>query len=187
MHLSWARDHHARLIDAVRAGGNIPAKLEEGWQDTVYEETKGQDAEKVIAGAEASWDLLEMAVEACTEDDLARPNPYDSERKLVEGSPGDHLASHIFWCHIEAGNEKAAEAILLWARDLSARTTSDARTHAIGAYNLACFYARTRRPDEAVSLLRESFDGAPYLKEWSLKDPDLDPIREDPGVLQLLA
>ena len=187
MHLSWAREHHARVIEAVRAGGDIPPKLEDGWQDALYEATRDQPAAEVIAGAARSWDLFETVIDACTEEDLARPNPYDSGRKRVDGSPGDHLAAHVFWCHMEAGDERAAEAILLWARDLSARTSTDPRTHAIATYNLACLYARTGRPEGAVPLLRESFDGAPYLKEWSLKDPDLDAIRDDPGVVQLLA
>jgi len=107
-------------------------------------------------------------------------------RKLVDGSPGDHLAAHLMWCHLEAGNERAAEAILLWARDLSSRTSSDPRTHAVGAYNLACFYARTGQAAEALPLLRESFEVAPDLKDWSHKDPDLDPIRDEPRIVELL-
>lgn len=187
MHLSFSRDQHARLIEAARTGGELPAKLEEGWQDTVYEETRDQHAADVIARAAQSWAMYEAAVRACTDDDLGMPHPYESSQKLVGGSPGDHLAAHVFWCHMEAGDEKAAEAILLWAQDLSSRASTDPQTHAVATYNLACLYARTGRPEGALPLLRESFDVSPGLKEWAHKDPDLDPIRNDPGLIQLLA
>ena len=188
-HISWYRDRDARLIEAVRTGGEPPPAGSEEQNTAIYEATRDQPAAVVVAGAERSWDLLEGAIHACTEDDLARPRPYPSEsdRKLVDGSPGDHLASHLFWCHLDAENEKAAEAILRWALDLSSRTAADPRTHAVGVYNLACFYARTRRVDDAIPLLRESFETAADLKDWAHRDPDLDPIRNDPRVSQLLA
>lgn len=186
-HLSWHRDRNARLIDAVRTGGELPAPLEGDVNTAIYEATRDQRAAEVIAGAAESWNLLETVVQACTEEDLGRPRPDEPDRKLVDGSPGDHLAAHLFWCHLDAEDEVAAEAVLRWALDLSARTSTDKRTHAVGVYNLACFYARTRRVEEAVSLLRESFEEAPDLKDWSQKDPDLDPIRDEPKVKELLA
>lgn len=186
-HLTWVRDDEAALIEVVRAGGPIPPAHEEGRSDRMYEATRDRTAAQVIAAAERSWDRLESAIAACSEEDLRRDHPYREARKLVEGSPGDHVATHLFWCHIEAGNEPAAEAILRWARDLSSRTSTDPRSRAVGTYNLACFYARTRRPGEAVPLLRESFEVSPDLRDWAHKDPDLDPIRDDPELKRLLA
>jgi hypothetical protein len=175
------------LIDAVRTGGELPPPVDGQAQNTaIYEASRDQPSAEVIAGARRSWALLETAIEQCTDEDLERPRPDEPTRKLVDGSPGDHLAAHLMWCHLEAGNEAAAEAILRWARDLSSRTSTDPRTHAVGVYNLACFYARTRRVEDAMPLLRESFEGAPDLKDWSHKDPDLDPIRADPRVAELL-
>jgi len=142
----------SRLTSRARPGAcrssrseTVPApEVDEDVNTSIYAATKDQPVAEVIAAARRSWDLLESAIEACTEEELERPRPYGPPgRKLVDGSPGDHLAAHLMWCHLEAGNEKAAEAILLWARDLSSRTSSDPRTHAVGAYNLACFYART--------------------------------------------
>jgi tetratricopeptide (TPR) repeat protein len=187
-HISWWRDREARLIDAARTGVEPPQAIPEGHdQNTViYEATRDQPAADVIAGAGRSWDLLEKAIEACSEKDLERAHPERPNRMLIDGSPGDHLAAHIFWCQIEAGNEQAAEAVLRWAQELSSRTTTDQRTRGVGAYNLACFYARTRRVDEALPLLRQGFELAPDLKDWSHKDPDLDPIRDDPRVMELL-
>jgi hypothetical protein len=186
-HIAWHRDRNARLIDAVRTGGELPSTSDEDVNATIYAATRDQPAAEVIAAARRSWDLLESAIEACTEEEWERPRPDGPPgRKLVDGSPGDHLAAHLMWCQLDAGNEKAAEAILLWARDLSSRTSSEPRTHAVGAYNLACFYARTEQVAEALPLLRESFEVAPDLKDWSHQDPDLDPIREDPRIAELL-
>ena len=186
-HIAWHRDRNARLIEAVRTGGEPPPEGDEDVNASIYAATRDQPVTEVIAAARRSWDLLESVIEACTDEELERPQPYGPPgRKLIDGSPGDHLAAHLMWCHLEAGNEKAAEAILLWARDLSSRTSSDPRTQAVGAYNLACFYARTGQVAEALPLLRESFAVAPDVKDWSHKDPDLDPIREDPRIVELL-
>ena len=186
-HIAWHRDRNARLIEAVRTGSEPPPEVDEEVNASIYAATRDQPVAEVIAAARRSWDLLESVIEACTEEDLERPRPYGPPgRKLIDGSPGDHLSAHLMWCHLEAGNEKAAEAILLWARDLSSRTSSDPRIHAVGAYNLACFYARTGQVAEALPLLRESFGFAPDLKDWSHKDPDLDPIRNEPVIVELL-
>jgi len=186
-HIAWHRDRNARLIEAVRTGGELPRNVDEDVNTSIYAATRDQPVAEVIAAARRSWDLLESVIEACTEEEWERPRPYGPPgRKLVDGSPGDHLAAHLMWCHLEAGNENAAEAVSLWARDLSSRTSSDPRTHAVGAYNLACFYARTGQVAEALPLLRESFGVAPDLKDWSHKDPDLDPIRDEPRIVELL-
>ena len=186
-HIAWHRDHNARLIEAVRTGGELPRDVDEVVNTSIYRATRDQPVAEVIAAARRSWDLLESVIDASTEEELERPRPYEPPgRKLVDGSPGDHLAAHLMWCHLEAGNEKAAEAVLLWARDLSSRTSSDPRTHAVAAYNLACFYARIGQVAEALPLLRESFEVAPDLKDWSHKDPDLDPIRAEPRIVELL-
>lgn len=187
-HLSEQRRFGALVFDAVHTGGDPPPDPGEGSNDAFYEATKDQPAAAIIAGAGRTWDALLAAINACTEDDLARPSPYGpNPRRLGDGAPGDHLAAHLFWCHLEAGNETAAEEILRWAQELSARTSTDPRVHAVGVYNLACFYARTKRVEEAVPLLRKSFVGAPDLKDWAHKDPDLEPIRKDPRVVEVLA
>lgn len=187
VHMAWARERDAAMIEAVRAGGEVQPDVEEGHNDAVYAENRDRPASEVIADARRSWDLLLAAVAACTEDDLERPHPYRPARKLLDGSPGDHLAAHLMWCHLDAGDEPAAEAAVRWAWDLSSRTTTDPRSSALGAYNVACFYGRTGRVAEALPLLREGFKRAPDLKDWAAEDPDLDPIREDPRIAELLA
>lgn len=186
-HLTWVRDDEAALIEAVCAGAGIPPQQADGQSDRMYLATRDQPAAEVIAAAERAWDRLESALARCTEEDLRRDHPHREGRKLVESSPGDHLGAHLMWCYLEAGDETAAEGIQLWARELNNRVTDDPGTHATATYNLACFYARVGRPADALPLLRESFEASPSLKEWASKDPDLDPIRADPEVAELLA
>ena len=182
-HMAYFRGRDALRIEAVRAGKQRADGMK---SDEVYAATRNQPAAEVIADARRSWDSYEAVIESCTQEDLNRPHPDRPERKLVD-SPADHLSAHLMWCHLEAGDEAAAEAAVRWAWDLSLRTSDDTRDKAVGAYNVACFYARTRRVDDALPLLREGFEGAPDLKDWAPKDPDLDPIRDDPRVAELLA
>lgn len=185
-HLAGARERHAAVIEAVVAGGAIPARPE-NLSDSIYASTKDLPLADVIAQARHAWDRTFSAVESCSEADLDKPNPHSPQRTLVDGSPGDHLGAHLMWVYLEAGDVARAEAIQRWARDMSMRTQTDARSLAIADYNLACFYSRVGQPDEALPLLRAGLEGNPGLKEWSRQDPDLDPIRDDPRVMQLLA
>jgi len=187
-HLASAREFEAGLIEAVSAGGEAPPDRSETHNDDEYLATCDETAAAVIARADRAWDRLEKAIQAATQEDLAKPRPYEPNRRsFLDLAPGDHAAAHIFWVHLDAGNEPAAEAVLRWAQDLSARTSTNPRNHAVGVYNLACFYARTVRVEEALPLLRESVAEAPDLKDWAHKDPDLEPIRDDPRVKELLS
>ena len=153
-HIAWHRDRNARLIEAVRTGGELPRDVDEDVNTSIYAATRDQPVAEVIAAARRSWDLLESVIEACTEEEWERPRPYGPPgRKLVDGSPGDHLAAHLMWCQLEAGNEKAAEAVLLWARDLSSRTSSDPRATRSG---LTTWRASTRAPDRSPRRCRFS-------------------------------
>lgn len=186
-HLTWVREDEATLIEAVSAGAGIPPEPAEGRGDRMYLAKRDQTAAEVIAAAERSWDRLESVIARCTEEDLRRDHPHRQGRRLVESSPGDHLGAHLMWCHLEAGHEEAAEAVQLWARELNNRVSDDPSTRAVATYNLACFYARVARPADALPLLHESFEASPSLQDWARKDPDLDPIRDDPRVKELLA
>lgn len=186
-HIAWLREREARVINAVRTGGDIPPDIEGDLSALIYEDTHRQTSSTVISNAQRSWDQLLAAIEAASEEDLAGPHPYRQHRKLIDGSPGDHLGAHLMWCYLEAGDEDAAESVQLWARDLSTRLFDDPRSRGVASYNLGCFYARVGRPAEAVPLLSEGFEHSPDLKEWAQKDPDLDPIRDSPEFKELLA
>jgi TolB-like protein/Flp pilus assembly protein TadD len=54
-------------------------------------------------------------------------------------------------------------------------------------YNVACVYASMGRKDEALSLLARLFGRGMGGREWAERDPDLDPVRDDPRFKAMLA
>jgi tetratricopeptide (TPR) repeat protein len=68
--------------------------------------------------------------------------------------------------------EKAAET---YAR-LLAETPGEARF----LYNLACSEAQLGRKEQALDHLRQAIETNPHLKESAPRDPDFDPIRDEP-------
>lgn len=47
-------------------------------------------------------------------------------------------------------------------------------------YNAACVYAALRRFDDAFKCLEAVKKNGGFAQDWSVNDPDLDPLREDP-------
>ena len=53
-------------------------------------------------------------------------------------------------------------------------------------YNLACVESLAGRTDDAVGHLREAIDMWEGCRDMAKGDPDFDPIREDPGFVELI-
>jgi hypothetical protein len=70
----------------------------------------------------------------------------------------------------------------------SARETVESGGYAMPLYNLACCEALAGRKDDAIGHLRASFEtgNADRLRDIARQDSDLDSIRDDPDVEQLL-
>jgi tetratricopeptide (TPR) repeat protein len=68
--------------------------------------------------------------------------------------------------------EKAAET---YGR-LLAETPGEARF----LYNLACSEAQLGRKEQALDHLRQAIEANPHMKEAAPRDPDFDPIRDEP-------
>jgi tetratricopeptide (TPR) repeat protein len=81
----------------------------------------------------------------------------------------------------EAGDYAGAAALL-------ERALQDDPGHQMLLYNLACMEALSGRKDEAVGHLGQALGGAPerYF-EMARNDSDLESIRDDPRVAELLA
>jgi hypothetical protein len=54
-------------------------------------------------------------------------------------------------------------------------------------YNLACLESLSGQKDEAIAHLRTAIGQSEYLRGLAKTDTDLDPIREEPAVQELLA
>jgi len=68
--------------------------------------------------------------------------------------------------------EKAAETY----ERLLAETPDEARF----LYNLACSEAQLGRKEQALDHLRQAIEANPQIKESAPRDPDFDPIRDEP-------
>jgi tetratricopeptide (TPR) repeat protein len=183
-HLSWWRWRSARTLDSVRTGGEPPPPVpdDDGVQNAIiYAEVKDRPAAEVKADAAESWTALRKAVEASSEEDLAKPHPGQSESQVWEAVPGavGHAGTHLWSFYLDAGEENRATAVARWGFDLEGSFFTRPEQLADSRYNLACFYARLGKADEALPLLRQSFEAKPELVAWAHKDRDLDRIREE--------
>jgi adenylate cyclase len=71
---------------------------------------------------------------------------------------------------------------LKWAEEALEIDQEDAGVR----YNVACLYSLEGKADEAIRCLEEAFDRGFRNKEWFEKDPDLNPLRDDPRFKSLL-
>ena len=190
-HLSWWRSRNADLMDAVRTGATMPPSVEDDAQNAVvHAEWLDRPTDEIKAAARASWDRVEAAVAACSEEDLQKPHPYADGFRLWQSVPGNghgHVGQHLMFWSLDNGDEERAEAAQVWVRDLDHEAFPDAESMANADYNLACLYARVGKIHEALPLLAAGFEGRPALVELARTDPDLDRIRDEPGLRRLLA
>jgi len=193
IHLSSWRDYAASLLDAVRTGTTDrlpPPEDEDATNAKLYAANKDRSAADIVREAAASWDRLEAAIRECSEDDLTAPHPRSPEAQVWQTVPGNghgHVAQHLMFRHLDAGDVNGAEEVQIWCHDVDFQAFADAKPRAFADYNLACFYARIGREEMAANLLRHSFEGAPGLKALAGRDPDLDPIRDSKPIQELLA
>ena len=189
-HLAWWRRRSARVLEAVRTEGEPPGRPpDEADQNAIiYAETKDRSAAEVLRDARETWSALEAAIEASNEEDLARPHPNAPGSPVWETVPGlgGHLGVHLMFWFMDSGDAPRAESAAKWGYELECSLLPEPVKHADASYNLACFYARVGRVEEALPLLRESFQVNPELIELARTDPDLDRIRGEAALQVLL-
>ena len=84
-----------------------------------------------------------------------------------------HLGSYLLERHDLA---RATNVYEVWFSKLvEAEVLSPLKGNIL--YNLACFYALHDQLEKAATSLERALELAPELKEWSLKDADLDALR----------
>jgi tetratricopeptide (TPR) repeat protein len=183
-HLAWDRRRGAQLLDAVRTGGEPPPSNTDGdvvQNAIVYAEIKDWSAAHVKAEAARSWAALRQAIEASSERNLAEPHPHRPESQVWEAVPASiaHVGTHVWSCCLDAGEEERVLEIARWSADVEGRFFTTPEKLADSRYNLACAYARLGMAEEALSLLRASFETKPELAVLARQDSDLDRIREE--------
>jgi DinB family protein len=189
-HLMWWRRRSAQVLEAAHTGGEPPPRpaADDDQNAVIYAETKDLPAAEIKRAAGESWTALLAALEQCSEGDLAKPHPDYPEAQVWEVVPGmgGHLGVHLMFWFMENKDAVRGESVARWGYDFECSLLPEGEKRADAAYNLACFYARDGRVDEALPLLREAFRGQPALREWAPKDPDLAGVRDRPEVRELL-
>ena len=190
-HISWWRWQSAAALDAARTGSPLSPLAEDDTTQNaiIYEKTKDQAAAEVKRDAAESWAALRTALETASEEDLARPHPRHPEAEAWEAIPGmcGHIAIHLMFWFMDSGNVARAEAAARWGYDVECSVFPEGPKRAEAKYNLACFFARAGRIDEALPLLRDSLRDNSEVAGWARNDPDLDGVRDDPRIRELLA
>ncbi len=188
-HLNAWREHAAHILDAVGRGEEPEGPVDDRDLDArnavIYEAHRGESAAEVRAGATASYAALMEAVSASSEENLLRDRPGGSALwHLIPGNGHGHVAQHVSSWAGEHEDPEGAEAVALWAYQIGVELFPEEKV--IADYNLACFYGRNGRADDALPLLREALRVSPDLVPFALEDADLTPIRDDPRVQSLL-
>ncbi|HEX7263129.1 MAG TPA: DinB family protein [Candidatus Dormibacteraeota bacterium] len=190
-HVAAWRFYAAAVLDAVRTG-TTPPHVEDNDDDEnakIYVANKDKSADEVKSDARKSFDVLEAAIEACSDGDLTKPHPRAPKAALWQIVPGNghaHLGQHLMFWHLEQGNEEGAEAAQQWVYDIDRAEFPDPKSMAASSYNFGCFYSRVGRADEALRRLKHAFELDPSLKDIALTDPDLDRMRNDPELVALI-
>ena len=189
-HLSAWREHASRVLETAQRGEELAEDFDIDTENArTYAMYRDQSAHDVLAAAGASYDLLLAAIDATTETVLqrerkGRPGPV---WRVVPGNGHTHVGEHVIQLQLEGGDDKAAEETAVWVHGLDLLFT-DVQSQAVADYNLACFYSRAGRAEEAIPLLRRSLEkGNASLAEWAREDADLNNIRTRPEVSALLA
>jgi len=188
-HLAHWRRHAAAVLTAVRTGDPPPDSGDvDAVNAQVYAANQGRSAEDVKDDARASYAELARAIDDCSEEDLMKPRPGRDflTWEVVPPNGHLHLGEHLGFWHQAHGDEAAADHSQQWMMEVHEAAFTDGRSRAFGAYNLACYYARQGRADEAIPYLQRSIELHRSLKEWARKDPDLDQIRHEPRLRAIL-
>jgi hypothetical protein len=190
-HLTSWRQVAIDELDAARTGGPVPDVSTDSDAENVkfYARTHDQPAAVIIESAAGSWDAMAAAVSACSEEKLEGPRPRRPYQKLWMVVPLNvyyHLAEHLAYWSWDQDDDGAAERAVMWGHDLAIATFPDDRTRGAAEYNLACIYAQKGMADRALPLLKRGLELRPDLMEWAKTDTDLDPIRSNPELAELL-
>lgn len=185
VHLAFWGDHFNRQLEAAREDKKVPEAGEyyEILNDGVLLRNMDKPFEDARRDEEAVFDKTISLLEAESPDDLLDPNKYAymDERTLLDRALGIecyHVAAHISDYYLKEGQyDKAAQLQEGYTTKLLAFPTWKANAY----YNLACFYSLNGRKDKALSNLELAFKERPDLKEWSKKDTDIDPLRQEEG------
>ena len=190
VHLAFWGDHFNRQLEAARAGQRVSEAGDyyEIINDGILLRNMGKTFEEARREEEAVFDKSLSLLEAESPDDLVDANKYAymNGRSLLDRALGTecyHVMAHISDFYLKEGYyEKAARL----QENYSARLAEFPSWKANAHYNLACFYSLNGEKSKALSSLEIAFREKSDLIEWSKKDTDIDPLRDEPKYQALI-
>jgi tetratricopeptide (TPR) repeat protein len=190
VHLAFWGDHFNRQVEAARAGKPVPdaGDYYEIINDGILLRNKGRTFEEARLEEETVFARSIALLETENPDDLVDTQKYAhmKGRSLLDSALGTecyHVAAHISDYYLKEGfYNKAAWLQEEYTEKLLAFPDWNANAY----YNLACFYSLNGKVEKALGNLELAFKVKPDLKEWAKKDPDIDPLRDEPGYQKMI-
>jgi len=143
-----------------------------------------REACAVVPEAYDSWYLLGMCYRRLGDVSRARNTSFEcieAMKRWVRSHPDDTRAWTMGAAVLaEMGEPERASA---WV----ARALAIDKDEAIIQYNAACVYVSLGRADDAIGCLEAATRCGRIAADWMKNDPDLDPLREDPRFVALMA
>jgi hypothetical protein len=186
-HFTFWERNTADRVAAARQGATPPQLGEENAVNgEVFEAQRERSWDEVIADADTAYAALTAEVRAADAALLTDPERFawQGGRPLTLSVLGNgfwHPLEHMSRFYLAHGNLERATTLQqgVALSDAAMRWFPGGRGTAL--YNLACFYATTAQPEQALALLPEALSLSPDLVEWSKQDSDLDSLRDDPA------
>ncbi len=166
--MSW-REIAVLELDAVRTGGAAPVVDDDDDVTNAgfYADTHQLPAKAILESAASSWNSLEEAVTACTEDMLMAPRPgfpHLKAWKTVPEKAVDHLSDHLQYWYAEHGDAAAEDRAAMWRYEVNTAAFPEDRRVAVEEFALGQFFARRGRPEEARPHLQAALALRPDLR-----------------------
>jgi tetratricopeptide (TPR) repeat protein len=144
----------------------------------IYAENQPLSWSDVLENAREAYEYLSAQVEALSENDLNNPDHYiwlngRPMWRVVLNSGYTHPLNHLSGYLYRHGNVQEASDLQDATAAHLQEMDEDTEWRGIILYNLACFYATTSRPEQAIRHLEQAFSMSPGLMEWARQDTDL--------------
>jgi serine/threonine protein kinase/Flp pilus assembly protein TadD len=131
----------------------------------------------------SAYSDLQLIYERLGETELSRKTimqALDVLKKHLTENPDD-ARGHMFYAVYLARTEQYDEAKLEAGRAIELSPTDP-----LMMYNAACFYVTVGEKQFAVDTLKKAIANGYHQYEWIKRDTDLDPIRDEPGYVELM-
>lgn len=152
----------------------------------LFEEHRAKSWDEVLALADRAYLGLVEQIDGLGEDELASCEVFHWQKdrplwRLIVGTGYNHPYIHMAEHYRNRGDSvRAGELIGEMAKSLV--DLDDSPTwQGVVRYNVACHYSLLGHKGAAINELRAALELNPELEGWSKQDPDLDPIRGEPG------